>query len=135
MKISEFATDKTAEVEGVWQEIGLGAEVKVARAGNPKYTEYLRELSKPYRARLRRRDIPQDIAEAITIKALAKYVLLDWKGITDDDENEIPYSVEVAEQYLREYDDFRELISILADDMTLFQIQSDEEVVEEVKNT
>ena len=135
MRISEFATNKTAEVEGVWQEVGLGAELKIARAGNPKYTEYLRQLAKPYRARLRRRDIPEDIAEAITIKALAKHVLLDWKGIEDEHGELIPYSVEKAENLLKEYPDFRELVAVLSDDMTLFQIESDEEVVEEVKNT
>lgn len=135
MKISEFATNKTAEVEGVWQEIGLGAEVLLARAGNPKYTDYIRQLAKPYRTRLRRREIPEDIAERITVKALAKFVLLDWKGIKDDSDEEIPYSVEKAEDFLTNYPDFRELISVCADDMSLFQTEADGEVVDEIKNT
>lgn len=135
MKIKEFATNKKAEIEGVWQEIGQGAKVKVARAGNVKYSEYVRKLSKPYMNRYRRRMIPEDIAEKITIRAMSRFILLGWEGIEGEDGNHIQYSEQKAIELLTEYPDFRELVASLADDITLFQLEAEGEVVEEIKNT
>jgi hypothetical protein len=64
-------------------------------------------------------------------KMLAKAVLLDWKGLIDDDGKEIPYSMDVALELLTnpEYRRFREFVNIAADDEAHFQDEIDEEAI------
>ena len=60
-------------------------------------------------------------------KAVSKKVILDWKGLQEDDGTEIPHSQNKALELLRRSDDF--LIRILEDsnDMNLYQDEDGED--------
>ena len=44
MKLSKFKTSASLEMEGVWVNIGEGAEVRVARIGNDAYAKFLKAM-------------------------------------------------------------------------------------------
>lgn len=125
----EFATDKSAEIEGTWMSIGDGAEVKVARWNNPSHKKVLERLRKPYRSMLMAgRDIPDDKAEEIAIESMVEAILLDWKGFSDDDGKELKYSKEAAKLLLTELKDFRDMVSGLSIASETFRKQEVEEI-------
>jgi len=105
-----FGVDKTKATEGVWVELGNGAAIKVARAKNPKVNAFLQKELAPYRQQIQIGTLDPAILEDITYKAVAKHILLDWRGILSTERKEIPYSVETAEQFLRDMPDFAELV-------------------------
>lgn len=108
-----FDTDSKLEVEGVWHDIGEGASVKVARDVNPAYAQTLSQLSKPYALQMRQGTMDDKVANEILCRAMAKTILVDWKGMTEDGKT-LPYSEEAAFRLLVELNDFRALISTLS---------------------
>lgn len=100
-------TDKSLESEGVEVEIRSGAIVKVARTNNPKFKEYLRHLLKPYERQMQRRTMDDDLLNDLTLRAVAKHVLLGWKGIYLDNKR-VKYSPEKAFELMKEFEDFQE---------------------------
>ena len=129
MKISSLAIDKSKEEEGVWQDIGEGAKLLVARSGNNKYQDFLRQQIKPHQNRLRRNSLPDDVLEDITLRAMAKFILLGWSGILDDDEKEIEYSEEKAKELMRDFPEFKDIVSSLASDFESFKLEQEEEIL------
>jgi len=113
MDIENFATDAVAEESGVWINIDDGAQVRIARHGNNTYNRLLRDLSEPYAMSIRQGNLDDDIANKIYIKAAARAILLDWKGILENGQA-IAYSAEKAESFLFNYPDFRKLIEALS---------------------
>jgi hypothetical protein len=118
--------DKKAEVEGIWQNIGDGVSVKVARIGSTEYQKEFQRISKPHKRAIRRGVLNDDVAEKLLIKVMAKTVLLDWKGL-EEDGKEIPYSEENAVRILTDYRDLRDYVSDIANDMEAFKKEDDEE--------
>lgn len=128
MKISKFAMDGTLAQEGVWEDAGHDdLRVKVARMNNPRYREYLRALGRPLVRRSRRNMLDFDAMEAMTQKAVARYVLLDWKNLEDDEGNEIPYSPDKAFEFFKAYPDFYEAVTEIANDVELFRAEDHED--------
>lgn len=147
MDFKRLRTDPSREREGVWcgkreiDEIAPdleweeGGELLVARANNEDFRHALAiDIRKngdgQRRLRQLRRDDPKKLAEIVdqaTIRCMARHVLLDWRGITEDGV-EVPYSPEKAEEYLEHVTDFRDLVSELASDVTLYQEEEAEAV-------
>ena len=130
MKLSEMQNNPEVETEGVWQNYGGGLRVKIARMSNPKYEEYLREQTKPHMRRLRSGNLENDVIEEITQKAMARYILLNWEGLKDENDQEIPYSEKKAFELLSDpkYKDFYRDISDMSQDRSLFRSQALEEL-------
>lgn len=114
MKISRFATDLDLEESGVWIDIGDGAQLKIARVGNPNYQKVIRRLRAPYRAQIRNKTLHEDLQDDLVIKAFAEAILLDWKGLEDDNGKAIKYSQENAYQLMKDLKDFRALVGEIA---------------------
>lgn len=122
----EFATNKQYEQEGVWTDIGNGCSIKIARVGNEHYTALFRKLSKPYQNQIRRGTLPNDKAEDLLIQVMAESIVLDWKGL-EEDGKPVKYSRETCARILKEYKDFRELVSDLSNSLELFKAEMDAE--------
>jgi hypothetical protein len=128
MKFSKFKTDKGAESEGVWVDLPEGLRLKIARLSNPKAANYLDDLRRPYLRAYRDGNLPLDTAKKFIIKTVAKYVLMDWDGLTEDDEKtHIVYSEEKALELLESSDDFLNTVVGLAGDRDLFLEEMQEE--------
>jgi hypothetical protein len=89
MRLSTMKVDPELESKGVWVDFGEGFECLIARDQNPEHRALLRRLMKKYRGF---DEIPEDRAREIDAKAMAKCIVLDWRGLLDDDDTEIPYS-------------------------------------------
>ena len=120
----DFATDKNLENEGIWEDLGGGARIKVARSGNENYTKRFSELMKPHRRAIKRNTMSDKKAEKILIKVLAETILVDWEGIMEDGV-EIAYSVENAIRILTEYKDFRDIVIDVSEAMENYKIRED----------
>lgn len=125
-----FGTNKAAEQSGTWVDIGGGAKVLIARAGNKHYREVMKRLLRPHRAALRSDNMPDETLENMVIEATAQTILLGWEGV-EDEGAALPYSVDNAKAMLAKYADFRDLVAGYAAEASTFKTQQDEA---EVKN-
>jgi hypothetical protein len=111
-----FGIDKDGANNGKWFDMPEGARVKVAKLGNPRFVAEVQRLQKPHITLLRSNLDTSDLVNEITIKAMARTIVLDWEGFELDGE-EFPYSVENAENLLENFQPFKEFVSkISADD-------------------
>lgn len=123
----EFGTDTQKEIEGVWiDDFGEGLKIKIARIGNPEYQKLFNRISKPHRKAIRRGTLKDETAEKLLIQAMAKGIVLDWKGLSEDGV-EIPYSYENALRLLTDYKDFREQVTEVATEIEAFRTEDEEE--------
>ena len=129
-----YGTNKSKELDGVWEDIGDGIRVKVARIGNSKYQKTFNRISKPHRKALRRGTLKEDIAEKLMIDCMVDAVLLDWENVELDGQV-IPYSKENATKILTEFKDFRDTINDYANDMAIFMEEDAEELEDQLKNS
>lgn len=131
MKLAKFKTNQSLEQDGIWQDVADGLRIKVARIGNPRYKAYVRRMGKAQMSMARATgDMDLDVLDALTVKALAKFVLLDWEGLEDDEGTAIPFSPEKAHELLTDVPDFRALVEGYAGNAQLFRDQELDETVE-----
>ena len=109
----KFAWDKGAEEQGVWRTVFDGAaELKIARFNNPKHNALLRRLRDENEELLKDETTEKAQSKLLEISglAMAETVLTDWRGILDEDGNELPYSNEAAYDLLKNYEEFADLV-------------------------
>jgi hypothetical protein len=107
-----FATNAKAELEGAWVDLGEGAAIRVARYNNPRHKALRDRLLRPYRGLLLAgRDLPEDVEDRVAIECLAETILLDWRGLLDDQGQALAYDREVARGLLTSLRDFRETVA------------------------
>lgn len=140
-----FSTNLEAEKNGVWVNIGEGAEVLVARHQNSRHVEVIRRLTEPVKKLVRNNMLPEDQLEEIMLKAMAEAILLDWKGFTEEVPNPkydeavetsdanpktvkqpVPYSREKALEFLKNKD-FRAIVHEIATERESFRRQNVED--------
>ncbi len=120
-----FATDEEKEISGVWHQIGDGAEILVARAGNRAYTRKLTTMfDKNQRALDQKNEAADKLSDQILIDAAAEHLLLGWRGIQFKGV-ELTYSVENAKKLLA-VKDFRALVNRLANDFESYRVRQEE---------
>lgn len=122
--LKDFRTDKTAKAVGVWIEFGGGASFKIASFDSPGFTDAFRKMTKPYNDL--GRTIPEEDQIAIMAKCMAAHVVLDWKGVFDDD-TELKYSTEAAERLLLEVEWVRDKLVAEARKLENFKAKATEE--------
>jgi hypothetical protein len=125
MDISEFETDLDLEKNGVWVDIGGGAQLLVARIGNPQFQTLLRKKTKPVLRLINQNRLPDEALEEMMIETMAETVLLDWKGLTRNGEN-VPFSKANALKLLKKRD-FRTLVQEIANTQETFRAEAIEE--------
>lgn len=123
LPFATFRTDKDKELDGVWVEYESGFAVRVARLNNPRYKEFTLKRSKPHMRKVQARTIDAELAEDIMKDAIAHTVLLDWRGLLDDERNEIPFSPDKARELFDEAQDFYTEMFQLCQQRELFAIE------------
>lgn len=126
MKIGTFKTDAAKEQDGTWIDAGGGLRLKIARLGNPRYKECMRELTKPVTRQLRIGAVDDDQAKAIMRKGISRFVLLGWENLEDDNGKPIVYTPAKAEELLG-LDEFYKMVLELSQDVELFRISDVED--------
>lgn len=124
-----FGTNKKAETEGIWIDYAEGISMKIARMGgsNTEYGNYLAAQLKPYKFQMEKGTLPDSKAREILIDVVARYVLKDWKGVTDSKGKEIEFSAEKAKEVLAEYPELLNDLRIVAEDHRQFAAETLEE--------
>jgi len=130
----EYLTDEKKEEEGVWEDFGNGCEVLIASASNQKYEDYLTEVTKPYLKQMRRGTFPKEKLKKITIKAMAKHIVLGWKHLFIG-KKEIKYSEENAIMVLTKFKRFREDVSDFAQAIDGYKAEGEEIDKENLSDT
>lgn len=103
MKLNLPTTNADAATHGVWVEFGGGIEFRIASAGNMRYRTEANRLAGNSLSVLRHRkgSITDRDAE-VHLRASAKTVLVDWRGIKDESGDEWTYSEDRAYELLSE---------------------------------
>lgn len=117
--------EKLAE-DGVEVDLGEGAAIIVRPMRNEQFKKYLNSLLKPYERRIQQKRMDPKLQDDLTRKAVAKHVLIGWKGI-EVDGKKVKYTPEKAEELMKRFDDFQEDVLIAAMSGETFR----QEVVEE----
>lgn len=109
MELNKIKQDLELESQGIWKAYrGTDFKCRIARIGNPRFEEASRELRQQARIRaiaegddLDSADINQSMDDLAEI--VAKCVLLDWEGLTENGE-EVKYSPAKAVELLKRRD-------------------------------
>ena len=115
------------EDEGIERDFE-GSTFKIASVNNIKYQRLLSKLRYPYRHKLEKGSIDPKILLDIMCKSLSKTILLDWSNVVDSDGHDVPYSIEVAEQALKN-SLFREFVIAVATESENFKAEFVEESI------
>lgn len=109
-----YQTNSKLEVEGNWFESESGASFLVRRMGGKNQKKINESRAKHFMAhieKLQNNTMPEDDQERIFIKVFVESCLIDWRGVFDENENDIEFNSEIAEQVLIECPDlFNELV-------------------------
>lgn len=124
---SQFDVDQNLETQGVWEDIGDGAWLLVARAGNDNWNAEYQRMPRTIRRKI---ENPPKGAEGFRdekiCELMANTILLDWKGLADEGK-EIRYSKENAKKLLLKYPEFRDFVFQLSNDSNRFLRESEKE--------
>lgn len=137
MKISGFKVDQDKAENGIVRKFDVDGKcyVRVARANNSQFESELRRQIEPYK-NFRRSKVPTKIIDECTKKAMAKAILVEMVGFTDDkgDITGTPgAAIENTEENRfkvlshKDYGDFLELVSSISGDFDSYKTESDEE--------
>ena len=141
----QFATDKKAEQDGRWFDMGPDSRIKLRSFTSQKSKEVRRDLETPYAAILRNGSLSDEINEDIATKQMAQAIIVDWENfqdvVVDDngnivlDENGDPktevvqHSEANALRMLKKYHKFREFVAatVINDDSFKAKLRGDAE--------
>lgn len=125
--LSMFRTDPHIEQAGVEFRVTetdpTGKDdfyIQVRRLGNPDYDAELKRTALQTGKRMRHAGINMGEVDKLATKAMARHILVGWRGLVIDDKP-VPYSVEKAEELLSTVPDFRRLVEDVANDINLFR--------------
>jgi hypothetical protein len=109
-KLSDlYAFNRTLFEDGAWIDIGNGISVKLRSPQSAHSKAIRKKLEAPYAALTRGgRELPDDIAETLLIKQLSQSLIIDWKGIEDEDGLPLKATPENIEAALRNFQFFRD---------------------------
>ena len=123
-------TDGNLEKEGVWVDYFEGSKLKVASKESPEYKAYLARLAQRHKLKIGGQPKPETMVlmKSVMSDAMAKHLLLDWKGISLNGEEEVPYSYATGKMVLLNSIELYEFVDNAAEDHAQFRIEQEEEV-------
>lgn len=112
-----FAVDTKSAEEGKWFPIAPGVEFKIRRMNSVAANNIRRNLLSVYPNGM----VPPDQTEEFAVKFLAHAIVVDWKGVTDENGKEIPYSPETAHELLKEIPEIAEKVAEITQNLDNFR--------------
>jgi len=101
-KITEIMSDMEKVEKGVWVDYAAGIKLCIASINNTQYKKARSRLLKPYLRQVRAKAMNAEEILDILKPAAAKYLLIDWKNIEDEEGNLVEYSYEKALEFFKE---------------------------------
>ena len=127
----QYGTDEKAELNGVW--VGLGdnedgteIEVLLSRTSdaNKPYKKAIRKAVAPISRQLEMETISEEKSESIFRSVFATKVLLGWRNVRDEDDNEIEYNKENAIKLLTDLPELYKELKSKANSALIFKKDS-----------
>lgn len=129
-----YKTDPKIEEDGRWLDyFGEGIEIKIARAGgaNKKYMRCAEKFRRKFKRQIELDRMSDDVALKEGIEVYADSVILDWKGVKDENEELLPFNRENVIKVMNDLPDLFFDLQAAAVDGKLFSADIDEQ---DVKN-
>lgn len=127
--IRKLKVDSEKAENGIWVPLDEGIEFLIARKGSKKWNEVFTRLTETHREEIEAAAKDENSTfdfEDIVIRCFAEAVLLDWKGlIEEDDDSEVPYSIEKSYEILKELPELLDRIVLIASDMDNYLVEFD----------
>lgn len=110
-----------------------GCKLIIARGGSKGYNSYIANFFKENEQALKADNEAADaLGQRGFIEAAARHLLVGWEGVVDEKGNEVPYSVEAAEEYLA-IDEVYEFVKGKSDEREHWRIATTQKLGEELK--
>lgn len=125
---NDFATDASAEAEGVWEPYTDKVSFLIARSHNPGYDRMILAETRKHKTTLQAKtEAAKTKGDEIMVDVMAHHILKGWKGEFNFQGQPMgEYSVAKARKLLA-VKDFRVWVSAIADDHERFKAVKDEE--------
>ena len=124
---NKFKTDDAREENGVWVDFGDGIRVRVRRIRS-RFSQAVRlELEKPHSEAIRRGPLSNEVAEDLMMKQIAKALIADWEGITDEEGNVLECTYENKLAIIKSLSEFRDEILQVSMDRDAYKAAKNEE--------
>lgn len=122
-----FGTDKSKEEDGTWIDVTDTISLKLRRFRSRAAREAAKRFSKQY-ATAKKRGLTDEQAAEMTTKVMAEAIIVDWKGVEDDNG---PLACTFENKFAilsdEEMEDFREFVATNAHERDLFAHELDED--------
>ena len=110
--------------DGVWTDDFYGCTFKVAAITSTKFQRVLNRLNTPFRRKLEKGNMDPADSKRILCTAMAKALLLDWKGVVDADDKPVSYNEELGTKLLMNNDLVRDFIQDFSADLDNFYVEA-----------
>ena len=107
---ARYKSSPDKEDSGIWADFGDGIEVKVRRFKSPYVQEFQKKLNRPYADMVRRGPLPAHIAEDLMERLIAGALIVDWRGVTDEEGNILEPNEANKLAIIKELPEFRDEI-------------------------
>lgn len=133
---SAFGTVKQYEQEGVTLDLGV-AKFRIRRAGgvNRRYSVVLAQKLRPHRRALDAGVLAEDVSASILMETYFETVVIGWEGVTDEEGNSLPYTLENFKKVMTDLPDLWSILMREADTMKNFQAEEVAEDGEKLGNS
>jgi hypothetical protein len=125
-----YVIGKKFSEEGVWKEYN-GMKLFIAQSGNRQFRATLERLRRPYRRKIERGTLNQDVSDKLVLQAIAEGIILDWKGVVDVDGKDVSYDSEIVAKQLEDDPELLEFVMEVAADNDQYRLEEKEIVVGE----
>lgn len=123
----QFETNKEAELDGIWVEIGDGEEApaafKIARMSksNKRYTKAIEKATRPHKKAIELDILNENLAEKLMKDVFVSTVLLNWRNVKNREGNVMEFNKENALQLFKDLPDLYNLLEEQAKTASLFR--------------
>ena len=125
-----FGTSKVREEEGTWVDVTDEISIKVRRFSSRASKESMKRFEKEF-ANVGKKKLKQEEVEDLVTRTMADAIIVDWKGVTGDDDKELECSYENKLAILTdpEMSDFRDFVASQANSRDTFAKSLEEDAV------
>lgn len=99
--LASLKVDEQKAKDGIWFDYLGGSRLLIAKSGSVAYSKWLSNFMKENETLIKSGTEEGDKkAEEGVVEAVARFELIGWEGIADEEGHDLPYSVEKAKEYL-----------------------------------
>ncbi|XAI96053.1 hypothetical protein [Microcystis phage Mwe-JY26] len=122
---ARFKTDEDREENGVWVDFGDDIKVKVRRFKSRASQDARKELEKPHQDVIRRGGLSEEQAQELLLRQMAKAIIVDWQGVTDEKGEPLPCTEDAKYSILKALPEFRDEVFGISIDRDAFKAKVD----------